>query len=125
MRNLLTATLALLGISCASGPGALVSVTVHDAQFAPVKTLSGEELDRFNALWATRREVAGALQAAGGAHYKLDLRDGRGSLRYLYYTSGQLTLLAHNLQPVYTVPDVEAFNRLIGVPQEGRPQRAR
>lgn len=124
MRNLLTATLALFGISCASGPGAVVSVAVHDARFAPVKTLSGEELDRFNALWAARREVDGAAQAAGGVHYKLDLRDGRGSRRYLYYTSGRLTLLAHDLQPVYAVPDVEVFNRLIGVPEEGKPQRA-
>jgi len=124
MRNLLTATLALFGISCASGPGAIVSVTVHDAQFAPLKTLSGTELDRFNALWAARHEVDGALQSAGGAHYKLDLGDGRGSRRYLYCPSGRLTLLAHSLQPVYIVPDVEGFNRLIGVTEGATPQRA-
>lgn len=123
-RTLVSATLALLGISCASGPGSIVSVTVHDAQFAQVRTLSGDELDRFNAMWAARREVGGSPQEAGGAHYKIDLGNGRRSLRYLYYTSGRLTLLAHDLQPVYAVPDVEAFNRLIGAAEEGAPQGA-
>lgn len=114
MRNFASAVFALFDISCASVPGTIVSVTVHDADFAQVKTLSGDELDRFNQMWAARREVGGSPQDAGGARYKIDLRKGRGSLRYLYYTSGRLTLLAHDLQPVYAVPDVEAFNRLIG-----------
>ena len=114
MRALLLTTLAAMtGAAPAATPGAITSVTVRDADFAQVKALCPDELDAFARMWASKRRVD-RVQAGGGTHFKLDIGAEGRSQRYLYYTSGLLTLLAKDVQPVYEVGDPVAFNRLIG-----------
>lgn len=114
MRALLLTTLAVMtGAAPAETPGAIISVTVRDADFAQVKALGPDELDAFARMWASKRRVD-QVQAGGGTHFKLDIGAEGRSQRYLYYTSGLLTLLAKDVQPVYQVTDPMAFNRLIG-----------
>ena len=114
MRALLLTTLAAMtGATPAATPGAITSVTVRDAAFAQVKALGPDELDAFARMWASKRPMDRA-QAGGGTDYKLDIGTGGRSQRYLYYSSGLLTLLAKDVQPVYRVADPVAFNRLIG-----------
>ncbi|MCR6686732.1 hypothetical protein [Pseudoxanthomonas sp.] len=110
MRALLLTTLAAM---TGAAPGAITSVTVRDADFAQVKALGPDELDAFARMWASKRRVDRA-QAGDGTHYKLDIGAEGWSQRYLYYSSGLLTLLAKDVQPVYEVADPVAFNRLIG-----------
>lgn len=114
MRTLLASLIALSGVSSVPKAEPVVAVVVLDAAFAQVKVLSAAECESFGRMWQGRREVAGSAQDAGGTHYKLDVRGPRGSRRHLYYTSGRVALLAHNLQPTYVVADPQAFNRLIG-----------
>ena len=60
-------------------------------------------------------EAQGGPGAGRGRHaLKLDMGAEGRSQRDLYYTSGLLTLLAKDVQPVYQVADPVAFNRLIG-----------
>ncbi|GEM_PF-740924 len=110
---LLTILAAISGAVPAATPGAIDSVTVRDAEFAHVKAIGPDELEAFTRMWASRRRMD-RVQAGGGTHYKLDIRTNGHFRRYLYYTSGLLTLLAKDVQPVYQVEDPVAFNQLIG-----------
>ncbi len=114
MRALLLTTLAAMtGAAPAAALKAINSVAVRDADFAQVTALGPDELDAFARMWASKRRVD-RVEAGGGTHYKLDIGAEGRSQRYLYYTSGLLTLLAKYVQPVYEVADPVAFNRLIG-----------
>lgn len=65
--------------------------------------------------WVREADAGGSKAfPGGGTHYKLDIGAEGRSQRYLYYSSGLLTLLAKDVQPVYEVADPVAFNRLIG-----------
>lgn len=120
MRTLLPTLIAAFGMASASTPAPITSVTVRDADFAEVKVLDAAELDPFARMWASRHPVDLA-QAEGGTHYKIDIGTGGRSQRYLYYTSGLVTLLAKNVQPVYRVADPAAFNRLVGAVEREDP----
>ncbi|MEX0701292.1 MAG: hypothetical protein WD069_04280 [Planctomycetales bacterium] len=93
----------------------ITGVTVRDANFEVVKTLSSAEIAEFDRHWAQRVEIDVSGIEANSPHYKLDLICGgdRGG-RWIYHTSGHVTLLSKTVQPAYELADPQSFNRLIG-----------
>ena len=112
MRVFAVALVACTNVACAAGP--VTSVTVRDASFQVVKVLSPTEIAEFENQWNEKSEVEVALREAGGAHFKLDVERKEFGGRWLYYTTGLVSLLAHNKQPVYKVQNPAGFNKLIG-----------
>ncbi len=90
---------------------------MREAEFHVVKVLTPEEITEFKRRWEEKTEVKVPLQSEGGVQFKLDIAQENRGGRWLYYTSGLITLLDHRAHAVYRMSDPAAFNQLIGVMQ--------
>ncbi len=90
-------------------------VSVLDANFQPVKTLtSADDLAAFEQLWSSKKVQGSQLKTE--FPYKLIIQQrGRRGGRWLYDPTGFVQILAMNRTPVYALSDREAFNQLLGI----------
>jgi len=134
MRTLPIATLCLTiftAIGCA-GQQPISQVIVRDRDFGVVKTLSQDgELAAFVSVWQSKK--AAALIQTPSWTYKLDIRRGNDSQRWLYDPTGWTSLLAVKSAELYRIEHVSSFNAALGIPnipleptpKDGAAQRPR
>ena len=103
--------MAILLASCA---GPITGVSVRNANFDVVKTLTPSELPEFTRLWDSKEQVDVERKKVGGTHFKLDIMRTNRDGRWLYWSTGYVWLLDVFPHPVYRIREPEAFNRLIG-----------
>lgn len=106
----------VLSAGCTSAPKPIESVTVRDADFEIVKVLGEAEVREFESLLQQKDVVEAPFrEGTGRRHYKLDVgRSGTSGRRWLYETTGHVTVLSAMRMPVYRLRDPGAFNRVIG-----------
>src|SRR5688572_27472554 len=96
-------SLGLIVIVLIGGCASAVPVTrvsVRDAQFDLVKSLSPAELSEFQRQWENKQIVETLLSDVGGEHFKVDIeRNGNGD-RWLYHSTGHVQLLSKKATPV-------------------------
>lgn len=112
MRLAAVMLVALFG-AC-SEPEPITAVSVRDANFQIVKTLTSAELPEFTRLWEEKEEIRVPPPSLGGQHFKLDITSRDLGGRWLYQTTGYVQYLDPKTKPVYKLHDSERFNRLIG-----------
>lgn len=107
-------TIAAVG-SSARQP--ISQVTVRDRDFEIVRILDGEEeLTPFVRAWEHKREVDFVPNPTWT--YKIDIRRGDYSQRWLYDPTGWTSLLAVKGGTFYRIEEVSTFNATLGIPDK-------
>jgi hypothetical protein len=90
-------------------------VTVWDENYKVVHVLNGhKEVSAMQSIWLKRKKIKSA-KIVPRWKYKIDLPD---STRWLYDPRGYLQILSPQEQPLYKIPSVDEFNRLIGAQKD-------
>ena len=117
MKHGLLIALFLLLCGCYM-PAKFSSVTILDAEFNQIRTLSKEETESFEAQWyefKSVKQLPASLTSQG--HYKIDIvaEDERFTGRWLYYPSGYIAKLNKALKPAFIVEHPNDFVKSLGI----------